>query len=170
MLCNTRLWLPIMMPLRRSWRRSIPWGNGNRKKSLRNATWHYQTVGFRITLKFLIRVLHILFFFRIFSYIHGLIRTYLHVWFLGKSSHLQLHYLIKTCTLIYEKTSHLHDYQDPTLIRNSGVKLLLLNFFPFHNTYFFLCYVLALNLKIYIGDCGACPFRRDGNRNKKLIK
>ena len=41
------------------------------------------------TLKFLIRVLHFLFFFGIFSYLHGLIRTYMFIYFWEKVSPTQ---------------------------------------------------------------------------------
>ena len=74
------------------------------------------------TLKFLIRVLHFLFVFGIFFYLHGLIRTYMFIYFWEKypptfffrnkyqkiPTYTTL--LRPTRLLISEKTSQLHSY------------------------------------------------------------
>ena len=63
---------------------------------------------FSRTLKFLIRVLHFLFFFEIFSYLHGLIRTYTFIYFREKFSPTRL--LGTTCLFIFGAYSQLQDY------------------------------------------------------------
>ena len=65
-------------------------------------------------------MLHCLFFFGIFFYLHGLIRTYTFIHFWEKF--LPTSFLLRpTRALISENASHLHGYWDPTLIRNSRV-------------------------------------------------
>ena len=74
-------------------------------------------------------MLHFLFFFGIFSYLHGLIRTYTFTYlFLGKVATYMVFYFINikkfppTRLLISEKTSHLYCYLGPTLIVKSRVQ------------------------------------------------
>ena len=68
----------------------------------------YDVLKYIFTLKFLITVLHFLFFFGIFSYLHGLIRTYTFIYFREKFPPTLL--LGTTRLFIFEANSQLSTY------------------------------------------------------------